>query len=31
MVREDATSFTVSIERRDETEAIGSVSWAPVN
>ncbi len=29
VVREDAISFTVSIERRDESEAVGSVSGRP--
>jgi len=31
VVQEDAISFTVSIERRDDTETVGSFSWSPVN
>jgi hypothetical protein len=31
VVCEDAISFTVSIERRDGSETVGSVSWLPVN
>lgn len=31
VVREDAIGFTVSIERQDHSEAVGAVSWAPVN
>lgn len=31
VVREDAISFTVSIERRDDSEGVGAVSWTPVN
>lgn len=31
VVCEDAISFTVSIERRDDSEAVGAVNWSPVN
>jgi len=31
VVREDAISFTVSIERCDDSEAVGSVTLSPVN
>jgi hypothetical protein len=31
LVWEDAISFTVSVERRDDSEAVGSISWSPVN
>lgn len=31
VVREGAISFTVSLERHDDSETVGSVSWSPVN
>jgi len=31
VVREDAISFTLSIERPDDSQAIGSINWSPVN
>lgn len=31
VVREDTISFTVGIERCDESEAVGSIVWSPVN
>jgi hypothetical protein len=31
VVREDAVSFSVTIERRDDGETVGSVTWSPVN
>jgi hypothetical protein len=31
VIREDAISFTVSIERFDASEGVGSISWTPVN
>jgi len=31
VVREDAISLTVSIERSDGYETVGSVTWSPVN
>lgn len=31
VVREDAISFPVSIERHDGSETVGSIHWSPVN